>query len=311
MDQITQFIMTSPITLHSKAINCLNQSQKQKISFIPSGNVDGLVAQKHPRQNHRTLFKLVYVGTTSFAKFYPDITKMLLTCADEHRHLTILGDKTNKKKLIDQALQAGVPELYNFGGYYDKITDVLNQYDVFIYPLNPYHYGTSENTLLEAMALGLVPIVLDHPAERHIIEDQKTGFILKDPMDLGDCLRYLQNHPEHYQQMSNQAIRQMSQSKYHATQLIKNFEQCYQNTKKADKIKLDFKAIFGDQPAQWFCSFLDDPTIFKPNGEVNLMDDFSKYIYLDETKGSVQHFAECFPYDQTLKQWQKSIRAIK
>ena len=51
--------------------------------------------------------------------------------------------------------------------------------DIFFYPLQPDHYGTAENALVEAMSLGLMPVVLDNPAEMAIVRDGETGFVAR------------------------------------------------------------------------------------------------------------------------------------
>jgi glycosyltransferase involved in cell wall biosynthesis len=59
--------------------------------------------------------------------------------------------------------------------------------------LNPYHYGTAENILLEAISAGVVPIVLNNPAEMALVEDRKNGFIVSGVKDFSDLISKLWN----------------------------------------------------------------------------------------------------------------------
>ena len=62
-------------------------------------------------------------------------------------------------------------------GHTDQPRTALAAGDIFFYPLRRGHYGTAENALIEAMSLGLVPVVLDNPAEAAIVEDGETGIV--------------------------------------------------------------------------------------------------------------------------------------
>ncbi len=52
---------------------------------------------------------------------------------------------------------------------------VLEMSGIFLYLLDPHHYGTAENALVEAMSLGVVPIVLANPCEQAIVTHGVTA----------------------------------------------------------------------------------------------------------------------------------------
>jgi glycosyltransferase involved in cell wall biosynthesis len=64
----------------------------------------------------------------------------------------------------------------------------LAEADIFFYPLRPDHYGTAENALVEAMSMGLVPVVLDNPAETKIVAHCKSGFVAH---TIDECVSYI------------------------------------------------------------------------------------------------------------------------
>lgn len=82
---------------------------------------------------------------------------------------------------------------FTFTGKVDDVAPYLAEMDVFAYPLRPDHYGTCEIALGEAMAAGVVPVVMDNPAERTIIVDGKSGYIEPDMECFIDAFRFLRS----------------------------------------------------------------------------------------------------------------------
>ena len=71
----------------------------------------------------------------------------------------------------------------NFPGKVDDVAPHLAEMDVFAYPLRPDHYGTCEIALGEAMAAGVVPVVMNNPAERLIVRHNVDGLVSKNDND--------------------------------------------------------------------------------------------------------------------------------
>ena len=73
----------------------------------------------------------------------------------------------------------------NFMGQTSDSSAALANADIFFYPLQRDHYGTAENALVEAMSLGLTPVVLNNPPEMAIVRDSETGFVAKSIEEIG------------------------------------------------------------------------------------------------------------------------------
>ncbi|NTW43934.1 MAG: glycosyltransferase family 4 protein, partial [Anaerolineaceae bacterium] len=71
--------------------------------------------------------------------------------------------------------------------------------------MNPRHYGTSENALLEAMTMGVVPVVIDNPTECSLVIEGKTGLIVKSPDEFAEAIVWLKNNPASRLQIGQQA----------------------------------------------------------------------------------------------------------
>ena len=89
----------------------------------------------------------------------------------------------------------------------------LSDADIFFYPLQPDHYGTAENVLVEAMSLGLAPVVLNNPAEMAIVRDSKTGFIAQSIEECVSLLQTLLSSPEVREKISRNAIRHVAETR--------------------------------------------------------------------------------------------------
>ena len=80
----------------------------------------------------------------------------------------LIGDLLNREILEKQSDAPVGAGMLDFRGYTTDVASELRAINVMAYLLNPQHYGTAENALLEAMTMGIVPVVLDNPAERKL-----------------------------------------------------------------------------------------------------------------------------------------------
>jgi hypothetical protein len=214
----------------------------------------------------------------------------------------------------------GKPQLpfsFNFLGYQTDIASILQDMDVMIYLLNPYHYGTAENALIEAMAMGVIPIVLDNPCERHIVCDGVTGFIVRNATELRNRIDYIVDHPEIRKRISENAIKDVRAS-YTYKKSSQEFELIYQDVMNIEKHKHDFTKVFGTTPVEWFKSFQEYPDAYHEEEDTGNIynlpytvtrsgNQYKDAIMFAETKGSVKHFSKYFPEDKLLQEWSKQL----
>ncbi len=92
-------------------------------------------------------------------------------------HLTIAGDGPERANLMALAQQLDVQQYVSFLGFVpnDQLPTILAQHNLYI-SLIPSD-GVS-SSLIEAMSVGLMPIVPDNAANRYWIEHRKTGLLL-------------------------------------------------------------------------------------------------------------------------------------
>ena len=99
------------------------------------------------------------------------------------------------------------PERIELRGHTLDPVSALAEADIFFYPLRRDHYGTAENALVEAMSMGLVPVVLDNPAETEIVAHGKSGFVAHTIDECVSCLRRLVQSPSLREEMGASAAR--------------------------------------------------------------------------------------------------------
>jgi glycosyltransferase involved in cell wall biosynthesis len=93
--------------------------------------------------------------------------------------LTLAGDGPERSGLVALSRQLGLEHHVQFVGFVpnEKLPSVLAEHDLYVSLVDSDGVSAS---LLEAMAVGLLPIVPDHPANRTWIKPGKAGLLLDD-----------------------------------------------------------------------------------------------------------------------------------
>lgn len=136
-------------------------------------------------------FNVGYIGTVDYKKMHPQFLDMCHEIAKSipDVHFIIVGEDHIS------GLGSGVSVLDNrftFTGKVDDVAPYLAEMDVFFYPLRPDHYGTCEQALGEAMAAGVVSVVMDNPPEKLIIGDSLDA--CKDEEECVKAITFLASH---------------------------------------------------------------------------------------------------------------------
>jgi glycosyltransferase involved in cell wall biosynthesis len=136
------------------------------------------------------VFRVGYIGTVDAAKMHPDFVQLCLATGLLNTRFIVAGGPRHEV-LRRQVVEAGVEERFDILGPIEDALHLMVTLDVFGYPLNTQHYGTGEQVLLEAMAAGAVPVVLDTGCERYIVDDGRTGLVCADEREYVRALRQL------------------------------------------------------------------------------------------------------------------------
>lgn len=300
VEQADRFLFTSPCSLELLR----EHAPAPQAQVVSSGGGMNDMPDYLPH-NQGQVLSAGYVGTLNFSKLHPDYVRFAAAVAQSDFSVRMIGDEINQQKLKAQAQACGRPNLLKFLGYRTDVAAELAQLDVLIYLLNPQHYGTAENTLLEAMAMGVVPIVLDNPAERHIVKHGHTGLIVHTPEELAQAIAWLSDHPQERLQLAQHASTTVRE-KYTYARMAEHFNRHYRAAMALPKRHRAFSDIFGTTPSDWFLAFQPKNSPFC-NGDAPPPFPVCAPLY-EQTKGSVFHFLDYFPGDKKLSSWAEKLR---
>jgi glycosyltransferase involved in cell wall biosynthesis len=133
--------------------------------------------------------RAAYLGNLTPSKIHPKFAE-IVAMLDSHILVDLIGDgdEVSTGSLHRRFEELGVSKRVSFHGHVESIADSLADSDIFIYPLNPESYGTSEKALQEAMWLGLPPVLMAGTAAAGWIDHGRTGFVAS---DLDEFVRYV------------------------------------------------------------------------------------------------------------------------
>lgn len=185
------------------------------------------------------------------------------------------------------------PERVHFAGHTADPAVALAAADIFFYPLQADHYGTAENALVEAMSLGVVPVVMDNPAEIAIVRHGETGLVARSVEECVASLQVLLSSPQSLKDMSANAVRHIAETRT-PERSAWEFALLWQELLDEPKTIPDFRSVVGENPADWFLATQCLPgETWQP----------SKPKHPEtRSKGVLAHFESAFPRDPSLSQ---------
>lgn len=263
------------------------------------------------RQEHDG-FNIGYLGLIDFSKLHPDFIEFCKAVKIDNAKFILAGDAPIKEYIENQVEIKGVQNEFIYKGYVNDVIPVLSEFDVLGYPLMPFHTCTTENSVLEAMAAEVPPVLLNQLTERYIVQNEKTGILVSSIEEYGNAMRYLYMHPNIRKAIGKNA-REYVLKKYTLNKFIDSFYENCEAAMNYAKNKMDFKKYLGETPAEWLISCLGkDAKAFQVSFEkgVKCQGHDIKQIILSaspllkqENKSSVIQYQREFPSDAMLNLW--------
>ncbi len=298
-------IFTTPV---SKIFNDLSPENKKSNTAVvhSSGGFDDLPTTERSIKTGLTL-KCGYIGTYNFAKLHPKIVQFIEAANHVDFKMNFYGDISAADELIKQMKVTNYCDNRIFlNGYINEPSSVLMNLDLFVYLLNPLHYGTTENALLEAMACGVVPIVIDNPVERTIVTHKETGFLVNTPKEFASVLNFCKNNPDEILRMSRNCCTEI-RKRFSLKRTEKELRTHYLKLVDSSKQHHNFRELFGKKPEEWFSFALGDYShCFQPKSQdlpESRIKRLSCPIFYEKTKSSVRHFFQYYPKSKQLGEW--------
>lgn len=302
IQKFDQCIFTSPFTLELPHIQKLGTAYKQAHFDVVYGLNDLSRFLQVERQQHSG-FQIGYVGTLDFSKLHPKFVEFCAEVRLPNTEFVMVGSSTTQKELLTSARTFGLDGQFRFCGQVQDTAPILSQIDVFGYLLNPQHFGTTENALLEAMAAGIPVVALDQCVERQIIRHGETGLLVHSPQEYGESIRFLYQNPDVASQLAAQARTDVME-RYDCRDNRNRFLLACKRALCVEKHIHRFDDFFIGEPADWFLSCVQDDRIcFEEDRPQD-----AGQIFRSPTKGSPIHYHTYFPEDKRLALWADQLR---
>lgn len=287
--QAARFVFTTEASLSVPSISMLYESEPKKFAVINSGFGYADVPRRSPPRE--ALPTIAYLGTVDFVKMNPGFFETIdrLPCDDIRAF--VWGDVDPDGEVILRAQAMRHPERIRFCGQTDTPALAMSAADIFFYPLQPDHYGTSENVLIEAMSLGLAPLVLNNQAEMAIIRHGETGLIAHSVDECVSLLQMLLSSPVLRARLGQNAIRYVAEKRTPVAS-AQAFELLWQNLLGEPAKHCDFRTVVGETPADWFLATQHLPG--------SVPDPLKTKCRNGRSKGTLAHFESAFDADTSL-----------
>jgi glycosyltransferase involved in cell wall biosynthesis len=305
-----RFLFTSPCSWEHPRITGLKSNFGNRVDAVfSSGGFDDLTPP--PQRSYQRPLRFGFVGTMNFAKLHPRFADFIAAVRQPDFKLLMVGDLVGAEQVIADVRAAGLEHRLEFIGYRKDVETVLSGFDVLVYLLNPLHYGTTENALLEAMAMGVVPIVLNNPAERYLVEHDNTGVVVANPEAFADAVDRLSANPKILAKMSKNAMSNVRE-KFAIARTAGELGDHHRQILDQDKKSADFRSVFGEDPADWFLACQGNATkYFEEGGSSSALREEAPHFLFEENKGSVFHYRNVYPEDKRLEFWAGKIEQLR
>lgn len=297
-----QILFTTPLSMQLPQVRCMGEEYLQECCHVVYGLNDLTRFSRVERRRMDRPFTVGYVGTLNFFKLHPQFAEFCAAVEISDVRFLIVGAPSTKEEILTAAGRLGIADRLQFYGQCNHVEQVLAEMDVFGYPLNPQHSGTTENALLEAMASGLPAIALEQCAEKAIIQNGVTGFLVHSKEEYGTAIKRLYEDPDMRERFGRQARADILE-RFDIQKNRERFTAACQAALRTDKHTHQFKDFFAGTPADWFLSCVEDEREYFVE---NCAQKASLFFH-ELTKGSPIHYHSYFPDDERLALWSNQL----
>ena len=288
IEETMRFVFTTEASREAASISRLPAQQRRKLAVVNSGF--GFAA-RGPRPVREGGPSIAYLGTVDFVKMHAGFFEAIDGLAGDDIRVAVWGAPSDAAVTSAKAMRH--PERVTLHGQTSDPQAALAAADIFFYPLRSDHFGTAENVLVEAMSLGLVPVVLDNAAELAIVRDGETGFVAHSIVECTSLLQMLLVSPDLRAAIARNAVAFVAQERT-PQRSAQDFMILWLGLLAQGPRLCDFRAALGDSPADWFLATQRLPgTAWSASGRNDGR---------QPSKGTLAHFESVFAGDASLAQ---------
>lgn len=136
-----------------------------------------------------------YIGSMNMAKLHRDAIKRLAAVRHPDLRIRFFGGPLDDDMARDLAL-APNPERFEVGGYIHDTAAVLAETDIFVAPMAPGSYASSDLALQEAMHAGIAPVVWGQSGPAFLLESGIDGAVAASGEDFTNAVQTLCDDPD-------------------------------------------------------------------------------------------------------------------
>lgn len=231
--------------------------------------------------NSRRRFDFMFAGQLDYRKVHSSIVGILKHAGQiSSQEINIIGTGEDLTIIKRQLSKHNM----KFRGHVENICEYFQNCRYLLYPLSPQHYGTGENVIKEAMSLGCIPVLLNNPVERAIMQDVGSHLCFDSPSDMKAAFKNLINTTDDSNKLSTD-LAKLASGHYSAKQSVKLLTEVYDRTLHSRSVsRFSFSRYFGITPREWFASFHNNDVTYQgQRGGTKIL-----------TKGSFQHYQSFF-----------------
>jgi glycosyltransferase involved in cell wall biosynthesis len=207
---VDKAIACSPHTFRCPALAALTPEERQRKAGLAYGAADFQRVAGVTKRPHAG-FNVGYIGTVHFLKMHPDFVAMSSAAQVPDIRFIVCGSGGAEETLKQQAAALNVSERFDIRGYVSNIRPVLEELDVYGYPLCPDTYAAAEVNLQEVMYAGIPPVVFPYGGVRDLVVNDFTGLLVNSAHEYKQAIEYLFHNPAERARLGENAATYASQ----------------------------------------------------------------------------------------------------
>lgn len=267
------------------------------------GNIN-IPQEKQTYEIEKNEYKIGYIGTFTKSKMNPNFVSLCSNILERipQSRFIMVGDKESANWLKKIPEFSNIEQNIEFTGYVENVYARLEKFDVFAYPLNSFHFGTTENAILEAMSIGVPVVCFEQAAEKYLIEKNKNGFLANTHSEYVDIVEKLYRDRNLAEKIGNQAKFDIKE-KYSVKRNVENLNRELEKIVKQSKKKLEISYC---DVKHYFLEFVskEEKQYLVDCNYHNLEHLQNNYpIFCEQNKSSLLQFYRYFPESSWLKKW--------
>ncbi|WP_417434679.1 glycosyltransferase [Hoeflea sp.] len=277
-----RFVFTSACSKLAPNLSAMAASSLFQADVVNSGFGHPASGTSDPISGNRN--GISYLGTVEFTKMSPAMMEVADRLDRDDAAVDVWGGVGANSPVHDAIAAMEHPDRLRLCGHTADPKAALSQTSVFLYLLQPFHFGTAENALVEAMSLGCAPLVFANPCELEIVRDGETGLVASSTDHAVELANWMLEHPDEVRVMGERARAEVLELRT-PDRSIAAFRALWQAEMLRPKREPVFAEALGPTPRDWYETMQGGPSGAETGGQPGQA----------ASKGSLAHFMAYYP----------------